>query len=200
MMLRVFNVRGFKLYIYALDSIKSGSYWVTMNKNLEYLFFRNRNSETGQKHYLNRNWFNWQELLHMFLIVSFFTMIFRIFRVLLISYGCNRFDFDLRLKTALVSYVGFIALCKASKSSIAATIAISIKSKNPRFWFPNILFLNLCFFGCLLFLLLYSDSHSSGRIIIQNEKYLSQEIQQAFTYTWHNCIHITYMPHIICYI
>lgn len=137
----------------------------------------------------------------MLLIVSFLNMIFRIqvFQVL-ISNGCNRADFDLRLKTALDSYVGFIALCKASKSSIAATIEISIKSKNPRFWPPNILFLNLCFFGCLLFLLLYSDSHSSGRIIIQNEKYLSQEIQQAFTYTWHNCIHITYMRHIICYI
>ena len=40
---------------------------------------------------------------------------------------------DLRLKTAFVSYVGFIALCKASKSSIAATIEISIKSKNPHF-------------------------------------------------------------------
>ena len=75
----------------------------------------------------------------MLLIVIFFTLIFRIFQVL-ISYGYNWVDFDLRLKTAFVSYVGFIALCKASKSSIAATIEISIKSKNPHFWLPNIFF------------------------------------------------------------
>ena len=109
---------------------------------------------------------------------------------------------DLRLKTALVSYVGFIALCKASKSSIAATIEISIKSKNPHFWLPNIFFefeflwmstISLFILGQLLF---RENNYSKWEIFVARDPtgfYL--HLTQLHPY---NLYHITYMPHIIC--